>query len=364
MNNDLLYQVALTQVQQIGDVHTRILINTFGEAAAIFKAPLKKLETIEGIGRKRAQAIKSFHAFPDCEKELAFIEKYKIRPLFITDDNYPKRLLNCYDSPSLLYFRGTANLNAAKILSIVGTRSHSEYGKQVCEKLLAELEAKDILIVSGLAFGIDTIAHRNALKNGFQTVGVLAHGLDRIYPSQNKFLAKQMLEYGGLLTDFKSETNPDKQNFPKRNRIVAGLCDALIVVESSVKGGSIITAELANSYNKDVMAYPGRSNDIKSEGCNFLIRKNKASLVTSAADIMEMMNWDQPVKPKVAQRELFSDLNTEEQLIVNLLAIQPTHIDELYVKTNLSSSTTANALLMLEMRNIISALPGKIYQLC
>jgi len=188
--------------------------------------------------------------------------------------------VNCYDSPILLYYRGTANLNADKIISIVGTRKHSEYGKMLCEKLIEDLNDKNILVVSGLAYGIDTIAHKASLKNGLQTVGVLAHGLDTIYPAQNKSLAAQMTAFGGLLTDFPKETNPDKQNFPKRNRIVAGICDALIVIESGIKGGSLITAELGNSYNKDVFAFPGKTTDNKSEGCNYLIKNNKAILIT------------------------------------------------------------------------------------
>lgn len=306
MNNDLLYQVALTLTPNIGDVHAKALINIYGDAAAIFKAPKKQLENIEGIGSVRAGSIKAFNDFTSCEAEIKFIEKYKITPLFITDDHYPKRLLNCYDSPSLLYYRGNADLNKINIVSIVGTRNHSEYGKQQCEKLIEELKEENILIVSGLAFGIDTIAHKASLKNNMHTVGVLAHGLDRIYPAQNKTLAKQMTEQGGLLTDFISGTNPDKQNFPKRNRIVAGICDALVVIESSKKGGSLITAELANSYNKDVFALPGRVIDSKSEGCNFLIKNNKASLITGATDLLELMNWV-PAEKKLQkkQRELF-----------------------------------------------------------
>ncbi|MEP6711785.1 MAG: DNA-processing protein DprA [Ferruginibacter sp.] len=365
MNNDLLYQIALTQIPNIGDVHAKALINIYGDAASIFKAPKKELENIEGIGTVRANSIKSFHDFTCCEEEIAFIEKYKITPLFITDEKYPQRLLNCYDSPALLYYRGNADLNNAKIVSIVGTRNHSDYGKQICEKLVEELKEQNILIVSGLAFGIDTIAHKSALKNNLQTVAVLAHGLDRIYPSQNKSLAKQMTTQGGLLTDFKSSTNPDKQNFPKRNRIVAGICDALVVIESSKKGGSLITAELANSYNKDVFTIPGRATDIKSEGCNYLIKNNKASLITGAGDLLEMMNWDEnkKINPK-KQRELFIELTPDEKIVIDILQQQDAiQIDELYFKTGLSSSAVASALLMLEMQSVILSLPGKVYKL-
>jgi DNA processing protein len=365
MTPDLLYQIALTLIPNIGDVHAKALVNIYGDAQSVFKAKKKELEAIEGIGTIRANSIKAFTDFTSSETEIKFIEKYKIAPLFITGKNYPQRLLNCYDSPVLLYYRGTADLNTTKIVSIVGTRSNSEYGKSVCEKLIEELTGQNIIVVSGLAFGIDTIAHKAALKNNLQTVGVLAHGLDRIYPTQNKTLAKQMTEQGGLLTDFISNTNPDKQNFPKRNRIVAGMCDALIVMESGKKGGSLITAELANGYNKDVFAIPGKTTDTKSEGCNYLIKQNKASLITGAEDLIELMNWDPKEKTtKKKQRELFIELTPDEKIIIDILQQRENiQIDELYFKSGLSSSAVATALLMLEMQNVVQSLPGKVYKL-
>ncbi len=365
MTDDLLYQVALTLVPNIGDIHAKTLVNIYGSAQAVFKAKKKELENIEGIGTVRAKSIKDFIDLSGAEEELRFIEKYKISPLFITSVDYPKRLLNCYDSPALLYYRGNADLNTSKIIAIVGTRNNDEYGRMVCEKLVADLQSENVLIVSGLAFGIDTIAHKAALKNNLQTIGVLAHGLDRIYPPQNKLLAKQMTEQGGLLTDFISNTNPDKQNFPRRNRIVAGICDALIVIESGTKGGSLITAELANGYNKDVFAIPGRTTDTKSEGCNYLIKNNKAGLINNAADLLENMRWVQQKRsaPK-KQRELFIELSADEKRIVEILREKENmHVDELYLKSGLSSSTVASALLMLEMQAIVISLPGKIYQL-
>lgn len=365
MNNDLLYQIALTLVPNIGYVHAKALIDIYGDAQSVFKAKRKELDAIEGIGTVRAKSIKDFTDFSSSEDEIKFIEKYKIRPLFITDENYPKRLLNCYDSPALLYYRGNADLNTSRIISIVGTRNNSDYGKIVCEKFVEDLQSENVLIVSGLAFGIDTIAHKAALKNNLQTVAVLAHGLDRIYPQQNKTLAKQITEQGGLLTDFISNTNPDKQNFPKRNRIVAGLCDAVIVIESSKKGGSLITAELGNSYNKDVFAIPGRANDSKSEGCNYLIQNNKAALINSADDFLEMMSWKPAPKSTLKkQRELFIELSPEEKIVVDILQQQDSiQIDELYFKSGLSSSAVATALLILEMQNVVISLPGKIYKM-
>lgn len=365
MTNDLLYQIALTLVPNIGDVHAKSLVNAYGDAQSVFKAKKKDLEHMEGIGTVRAASIKAFTDFDNSEKEIAFIEKYKITPLFITDKNYPQRLLNCYDSPVLLFYRGNANLNTSKIVSVVGTRNNSEYGKNVCEKMIEELKQENVLVVSGLAFGIDTIAHKAALKHQLHTVGVMAHGLDRIYPSQNKSMAKQMVEHGGLLTEFISNTNPDKQNFPKRNRIVAGMCDCVVVIETGKKGGSLITAELGNNYNKDVFAIPGRVNDSKSEGCNYLIKNNKAALINNADDLLEMMNW-KPLEKKAVkkQRELFIELSADEKIVVDILNSQDTiQIDELYFKSGLSSSAVAAALLMLEMQGLVASMPGKLYKI-
>ncbi len=365
MSKELLYQIALTLIPNIGDVHAKALVNHFGNAEAIFNAAKKHLEALEGIGVVRANSIKNFHDFDTAEKEISFIEKYKIIPLFITDPKYPQRLLNCYDSPAILYYKGNADLNTSKIVAIVGTRNNNEYGKHICEKFIEELSAEDVLIVSGLAFGIDSIAHKTSLKNNLKTIGVLGHGLDMIYPSQNASLAKQMSTQGGLLTEFRSNTKPDRQNFPSRNRIVAGISDVVVVIETGIKGGSLITAELGNGYNKDVFAFPGRIGDTKSEGCNYLIKNNKAGLITSAKDLLENMGWVQLKKPSAKkQRELFIELTPDEKIIVEILQAQDQiHIDELYIKSKLNSSKVAAALLMLEMQNVLISLPGKIYKM-
>ena len=364
MNNDLLHQIALTLVPNIGDIHAKALINIYGNAVNIFKAKKKELENIDGIGTIRANSIKYFSDFERIENEIKFIEKYKIAPLFITDENYPKRLLNCYDSPPILFYKGNADLNTSKVVSIVGTRKNTEYGKNFTESLIEGLQEQNVLVISGLAFGIDTIAHKAALKNNLQTIGVLAHGLDRIYPSQNKQLAKEMIDQGGLLTDFMSNTLPDKQNFPKRNRIVAGMCDVLVVIESGIKGGSLITAELANGYNKDVYALPGKTSDKNSEGCNYLIKQNKASLITHADDLLQLMNWTPKEKKQKKQRELFIELTADEKIILAILQQKDgVQIDEVYFKSGLSSSAVASALLMLEMQNVVLSLPGKVYKL-
>ncbi|MEO7961553.1 MAG: DNA-processing protein DprA [Ginsengibacter sp.] len=365
MSQDLLYQIALTLVPNIGDVHAKALVTYFGDAQSIFKARLSELEGLEGMGKVRAASVKKFQDFATAEKEIAFVEKFKIIPLFLTDAEYPQRLLNCFDSPTLLYYRGKADLNNQKIVAIVGTRNHDEYGKNICEQFIEELSSENVLIVSGLAFGIDSIAHKLSLKYNLQTVGVLGHGLDMIYPSQNASLAKQMSVQGGLLTEFRSGTKPDRQNFPLRNRIVAGISDAIVVVETGIKGGSLITAELGNGYNRDVFSFPGRITDAKSAGCNYLIKNNKAALITSGNDLLENMGWKQTLaaKPK-KQKQLFIELTDEQKVIVSILqSEEQIHIDELYIRSKLTSSGVAAALLMLEMEGIVLSLPGKIYKL-
>ena len=366
MDQDLLYRVGLTLVPHIGCVHARILAEKYATIQDVFGASLKELTSLEGIGQVRARSIKSFKDFSTAETEIRFFEKYRIKPLFITDPHYPQRLLNCYDAPTLLYYKGEADLNHPKIVAIVGTRNHTEYGRQATEKLVKELAAQHVLIVSGLAFGIDAVAHKAALKNNLPTVGVLAHGLDQLYPSQHAALARDMIKNGGgLLTEFRSGTNPDKHNFPTRNRIVSGMSDATVVIETGVKGGSMITAELANGYNRDVFALPGKTTDHKSTGCNYLIRTHKAILLTEAAELLDVMNWAE--KPKVSakkQREIFIELTEEEKKIITILKEKEcTPIDELNQKSNLSSSAVAAAVLSLELQGVVLSLPGKLYQL-
>jgi DNA processing protein len=367
MSSPLLYQIALTLVPNIGDVQAKILVQHFGDASSVFKAKEKELEKIDGIGTVRARSIKRFVDFETIEKEIAFIEKYKIKSLFLTDEAYPQRLLNCYDSPTILFYKGDADLNASKIISIVGTRSNTEYGKSFTEKLVKELANENVVIVSGLAFGIDSIAHKASVKNNIPTVGVVGHGLDKIYPSENASLAKDMIKHGGgLLTEFFSGTKPDKHNFPLRNRIVAGISDATIVVETHSKGGSMITAKLADAYNRDVFAVPGRTTDKWSSGCNHLIKFNKAVLLTDADELLEVMGWKERVKSKKAkqQRELFIEMTAEEKQIVKLLQEKENvHIDELNIQSGLSSSAVAAAILNLELQNIVQSLPGKLYKL-
>jgi DNA processing protein len=363
MPSELLYQIALTQVPNIGYVHTRTLVQHFGSASAVFAAKQSLLEKIEGIGSVRAGSIKSFNKFKDAEAEIKFIDKYKIQPLFITDSTYPQRLLHCYDAPALLFYKGTAKLNASRVVAIVGTRNNTDYGKHITEKLVKDLSTYDITIVSGLAYGIDAIAHKCSIKHDIPTVGVVGHGLDQVYPAAHSTLAKDMIKHGGgLLTEYKSKTPPDKHNFPGRNRIVAGISDATILIETGIKGGSMITADIADSYNRDVFAVPGKLTDAKSEGCNHLIKTNKAILLTDAAELITVMGWDEKKIVPKNQKELFVELNDDEKKIVSIVQQRGSmHIDEINLLSDMSTSAVAAAILNLEMQGAVRALPGKVY---
>jgi DNA processing protein len=362
---DLLYRLALTLVPNIGDVQARILIRHFGDAAAVFREKSSVLEKIEGIGTVRARSIRQFSDFHLAEQEISFIEKYKIRVLFLTDEDYPRRLQHCYDAPIILFYKGRADLNASRVLAVVGTRSHTEYGKQFTERFIKDLAEKNILIVSGLAFGIDALAHKAALKNHLPTIGVVGHGLDTVYPVEHTGLAKEMIRQdGGLLSEFFSGTIPDKHHFPLRNRIVAGMSDATVIVETNIKGGSMITAKLADAYNRDVFAVPGRTTDKTSSGCNHLIKHNKAMLLTDADELLDVLGWQEKKKEIKKQKELFIELSAEEKQVVQLLQEKETvHIDEINLQSGLNSSAVAAAILNLEIQNVIISLPGKMYQL-
>lgn len=356
--------IALAMVPNIGDVHMKTLLQHFAGASGVFRAKRRELERLPGIGTVRASAIRNFRDFSRAEKEVRFLEKYRISAISLGDPEYPRRLLHCHDAPVLFYYRGNGDLNGPRVISIVGTRDPSDYGREWVAHLLAELAPYRPLITSGLAYGIDTVAHRKALKNGLQTVGILAHGLDRIYPNANKTLAGDMIDQGGLLTEFMSGTHPDAQNFPRRNRIVAGIADAVIVVETGDKGGSMITADIANSYNKDVFALPGRVTDARSHGCNRLIREHKAQLVTGAPDIVEMLNWDCEARPdRRSQRSLFHDLGPQEQRIMDLFTeTLSLSIDEIRIQSGLKAGEAATSILNLEMMGLLQALPGKTYR--
>ena len=363
----LLHQVGLTFIKNIGPSLAKSLVSYFGGAEEVFNVPKAKWIKVPGIGEKTIGDVDLATALTKAEAELKFAEKHGIDILFYTDSRYPKRLKNCHDSPILLYSKGNANLNSQRIISVVGTRNATDYGKQLCKQLVDELQQYNALVVSGLALGIDVAAHKECVKLNVPTVGVLGHGLDRMYPSQNRLTAEKMLENGGLLSEYPSGTIPDRENFPQRNRIVAGIADATIVVEASVKGGALITAEIANSYNRDVFAFPGRVGDEFSEGCNFLIRNNKAALLTCAADLAYILGWEKPdsKKPVVEQLTLLIDLSPEESLIFEIIRQNngPIAIDDLSIKTNMATSQLAMNLLNMEMQGFIRSLPGKIYKI-
>lgn len=365
--DELQYQIGLTLLDGIGDVLAKNLVAYCGSAKEVFTTNRSHLEKIPGIGPGLAKSIiQNKSVLERANQEINFIEENNITPLFFTDENYPYRLKNCYDSPVLLYYKGNADLNADKIISVVGTRTPSEYGKEITEKFVRELASLNCVVISGLAYGIDVIAHKASVEYNIPNVGVVAHGLDRIYPSVHKTIADRMVLNGGLLTDFVSGTNPDRENFPKRNRIVAGLCDALVVVESKRGGGSLITATIANAYNKDVFAFPGKAGDVLSEGCNGLIKTNKASLIEHVADLKYIMNWQDETLKKNESKQIpmLINLSDEEQAIVKAFeGKKQLHIDEISYSTRFSISKTSTYLLQLEFSNIVKSLPGKLYQL-
>jgi DNA processing protein len=361
---EIFYQLALTFVPGIGVKTGRILLERLQSATAIFKAPLKELKHVDGITELKAKGFRDDEVLKKAEKELAFVQKNDIRVLY-TGNNYPNRLSNCIDAPLVLYYKGNANLDAAKMIAIVGTRKNTDYGHKLCEELVENLQSmENMVIVSGLALGIDAIAHKKCVQLGLPTVGVFGHGLDKVYPDTHKALAAQMTENGGLLTEFPSGTLPDRGNFPMRNRIVAGLCDVTVVIESHKEGGALITAKMASGYNREVAAYPGRVNDSRSAGCNELIRSNIAAMITKPEDLVELMNWNKEGKPKAVQKQLFINLTGDEQKIVDLLQTKDNvHSDELLYHTGLANSMLAATLLQLEMQGVIKSLPGKYYRM-
>ena len=366
---EYIYAIALTQVPGIGTAWARNLISAAGSATNVFTRRKELSKLIPGITPRIISVLDCPEAISRAEKEYAFIEKNRITCLTINDEEYPQRLRECDDAPVILFFKGNANLNADKVISIVGTRNISEYGKQVCAQFLKDLKTNcpDILVVSGLAYGVDICAHRAALDNQLSTIGVLAHGLDRIYPPSHRKTAIDMLSNGGLLTEYISETNPDRFNFVSRNRIVAGVSDATIIIESATKGGSLITADIAGSYHRDCFAFPGRATDETSRGCNQLIRDNKAALIQSAEDFIRIMGWgakSKPKKPIAVQRSFFPDLSEEEQLTVTEIEKEGSiQINELVVRTDIPVYKMNSLLFELEMKGIIRVLAGGVYQL-
>lgn len=364
-----LYSIALTQVPGVGVIWSRNLLNMFGSAREVFARREELPALMPGIPTRIVDMLDCPQAIDRAGEEMEFALKNDIQCLTIDDPGYPSRLRECNDAPIVLFYKGSSGLNGRRIISMVGTRQATEYGKLLCGRFLRELKGfcPDVTVVSGLAYGIDIYSHRAALENRFPTIAVLAHGLDRIYPHAHRKTAVDILSDGGLLTEFTTGNIPDKHNFVSRNRIIAGMADATIVVESAAKGGSLITADIANSYNRECYAFPGRTTDELSQGCNRLIKDNKAGLIQSAEDFAAMMGWGggKPTcRHKTIQRQIFPDLSEEEQSVVSTLQSSgDLHINNLVVETDIPVHKMNALLFEMEMKGIIRVLAGGMYQL-
>lgn len=360
---ELFYVLALQKVEMVGDIVAKKLINHIGNAQDVFKAKPSQLSAIDGVGTILIQNLKNQAVFKKAEKELKFITENKIGTALFQDENYPEKLKHCIDSPVLLFTSGNIELKDRKIISIVGTRQITPHGTEFCKKLIAELALLDPIIVSGFAYGVDIVAHQAAVENNLQTIGILAHGLNQIYPNAHKKYVAKIEGNGGFMTEFWSASNPDKENFVRRNRIVAGMSEATIVIESADKGGSLITANMANDYNRDVFAVPGRITDKYSQGCNNLIKTQKANLLTSAADLIYMLNWDIEEKPKAIQKQLFVSLDTDEQKVYDFLQKNGKEmLDIIALRCDFPIFRISGILLNMELKGVIRPLPGKLFE--
>ena len=362
-----IHQIALTLVEGVGPRIAKTLIAHCGGAEEVFNASRKTLGKIPGVPQKIISGLNKKEVFERAEKEIKFCEKHHIKIHYFKDESYPYRLERCEDGPVILYQSGDTNLNQQRTIGIVGSRNATLYGEFFTQKICKELVVHNPLIISGMAYGIDHFAHKAALENRLLTVGAMAHGLDRIYPSIHKKTVDKMLEEGGgLVSEFMSETNPDRENFPKRNRIIAGMSDAVLVIEAKAGGGALITAKLANDYNRDVFALPGRWNDDLSMGCNNLIKQNLANVLTGIRDIEYIMDWSTDAKVKPAtQLSMFQNLNDTERAVVTLLQSQgkPVPIDLISYKLALPINKVSTSLITLELSGLVSGLPGKMYTL-
>lgn len=365
-DQELIHRIALSMLKGIGPVNARNLVAYCGGVDPIFadKKLKNTLEKVPGIGPKLVNSITDKKVLPAAEQELVYIRQHKLRTLFYLDVDYPRRLKQAEDAPVILFAKGDTDLDAEHMVSIVGTRTPTEEGKRLCVELVQGLKECNATIVSGLAYGIDIVAHRTALKNDMPTVGCVAHGLDKLYPGDHAATAKEMVKHGALVSELPSGSPFAPGNFPARNRVIAGLSDCTIVVESGPKGGSLITADIASSYDRDVFAFPGRPTDPRSEGCNKLIQQNKAALITNVHDVISLMEWLPKKKKSPQQAALFIDLLPDEQALVNIIKATGTaHIDELCVKSTWSQGKVSGLLLNMEFNGVVRSLPGKVYQL-
>lgn len=362
----LKHKIALSLIPRIGDINARKLVSTIGSVEGVFSETYNSLIKIQGIGSQLAKYISDRSYLQTAEKEVEYVTKNNIRVFFYLDTDYPYRLKQCDDSPVTFYFKGDCDLNPVKIISIVGTRNATSRGKELCNKIVADLARGDpeIIIVSGLAYGIDIASHKSALANNLKTIGVLAHGFRTTYPSEHRNTASEIVNNGGLITDFPSDELPERNNFIKRNRIIAGISDATLIVESGLKGGALITADIANSYNRDVLAIPGRPDDPWSAGCNDLIKKNKAALVETAGDIEYFLGWQPEEKKMPVQKLLFDEMTDEEKVVYELLSSEgEMNIDHICRKINVPVYRLSSLLLQMEFNGIIRCYPGNLYRI-
>lgn len=363
LENDLFYLLALQRIEGVGDIMAKKLLTHLGNAEAIFKEKSAHLSKIDGVGSVLLQNLKNKTVFEKASQELEFIGSNDINVAYFQDENYPERLKHCIDGPVLLFTAGNINLKNKRIISIVGTRQITSYGTEFCRKLIEDLAALDPIIVSGFAYGVDIVAHQCAMEKNLQTIGVLAHGLNQIYPKTHKKYVAKMEQNGGFMTEFWSSSNPDKENFVRRNRIVAGMTEATIVIESADRGGSLITANIANDYNRDVFAVPGRITDKYSQGCNNLIKTQKANLLTSAADLIYILNWDIETKLKPVQKQLFVSLDADEQKVYDyLLKTGKELMDIIALRCDFPIHKISGMLLNMELKGVIRPLPGKLFE--
>jgi len=362
-DQELFYLLALLKVDGVGDIMAKKLLTHCGNAESVFKTKINQIAAIDGVGTVLLKNLNDKTIFEKANQEIEFIKSNAVNVSFFQDENYPERLKHCIDSPVLIFSSGNINLKNRKIISIVGTRQITSYGMEFCKKLIEDLAPLDPVIVSGFAYGVDIAAHQLAVENNLQTIGVIAHGLNQVYPKMHKKYVAKMEENGGFITEFWSTSNPDKENFVRRNRIVAGMSEATIVIESADKGGSLITANLANDYNRDVFAVPGRVTDKYSQGCNNLIKTQKANVLTTAADLIYILNWDVKNTAKSVQKQLFVELEPDEQKVYDFLLKNGKELlDFIALQCDFPIYKISGILLNMELKGVIRPLPGKLFE--
>lgn len=362
---ELRYVLALQKVKGIGDINAKKLIAACGTAENVFREKKNLLAKINGIGSYVLRHLNDSAYLKAADIELKLINQHRIKPLYFLDADYPTNLKNCVDAPILMFQDGEYSFNSSKIISVVGTRRMTNYGRDFCEQMLSELAKYNPIIVSGFAYGVDICAHKAAIQNKLTTIGVLAHGFGTLYPKAHKKYMASMYEKGGFLSEFWYDEVPFKESFLKRNRIVAGIAQATVIIESANKGGALVTADIANSYSRDVYALPGRASDTYSKGCNSLIRDNKAALIASPDDLVAMLGWENSKKVKKVQPQLFVQLTEEEEIVSTYLSGRKNELlDVISLECSIPVYRLASVLFQLEMKGVVRPLPGKLFELC